>query len=126
MRGDVRHLPLDDELRGSGGGAQRLQGAICSSAWRSKTNAEALAAINQPPTAVTTHPFDTRRGEQARAATSGEQSRDTTCTSKPGCSSSLTAFFVLSAVVYAVLTAMFSNGGVEWAGVTALVMTMPA
>ena len=35
----------------------------------------------------------------------------------------LTAFFVLSAVVYAVLTAMFANGGVEWAGVTALVMT---
>ena len=30
-----------------------------------KTNAEALMAINQPPTAVTTHPFDTRRGEQA-------------------------------------------------------------
>jgi cytochrome c oxidase subunit 2 len=30
-----------------------------------KTNAEALKAINQPPTAVTTHPFDTRRGEQA-------------------------------------------------------------
>jgi cytochrome c oxidase subunit 2 len=29
-----------------------------------KTNAEALQAINQPPTAVTTHPFDTRRGEQ--------------------------------------------------------------
>jgi cytochrome c oxidase subunit II len=32
-----------------------------------KTNAEALQAINQPPTAVTTHPFDTRRGEQAPA-----------------------------------------------------------
>jgi cytochrome c oxidase subunit 2 len=32
-----------------------------------KTNAEALQAINQPPTAVTTHPFDTRRGEQAGA-----------------------------------------------------------
>jgi cytochrome c oxidase subunit II len=30
-----------------------------------KTNAEALAAINQSPTAITTHPFDTRRGEQA-------------------------------------------------------------
>jgi cytochrome c oxidase subunit 2 len=29
-----------------------------------KTNAEALAAINQAPLAVTTHPFDTRRGEQ--------------------------------------------------------------
>jgi cytochrome c oxidase subunit 2 len=29
-----------------------------------KTNAEALAAINQPPTAISTHPFDTRRGEQ--------------------------------------------------------------
>jgi cytochrome c oxidase subunit II len=29
-----------------------------------KTNAEALASINQPPTAVTTRPFDTRRGEQ--------------------------------------------------------------
>jgi cytochrome c oxidase subunit 2 len=33
-----------------------------------KTNAQALQAINQPPTAVTTHPFDTRRGEQAAAA----------------------------------------------------------
>ena len=30
-----------------------------------KTNAEALQAINQPPTAVTTKPFDTRRGELA-------------------------------------------------------------
>lgn len=30
-----------------------------------KSNAEALQAINQPPTAVTTRPFDTRRGEQA-------------------------------------------------------------
>jgi cytochrome c oxidase subunit II len=30
-----------------------------------RTNAEALRAINQPPTAVTTKPFDTRRGEQA-------------------------------------------------------------
>ena len=33
-----------------------------------KTNAEALQAINQPPTAITTHPFDTRRGEQAAKA----------------------------------------------------------
>jgi cytochrome c oxidase subunit 2 len=30
-----------------------------------KTNAEALQAIVQPPLAVTTHPFDTRRGELA-------------------------------------------------------------
>lgn len=30
-----------------------------------KTNAEALQAINQNPLAVTTQPFDTRRGEQA-------------------------------------------------------------
>lgn len=29
-----------------------------------KTNAEALQSINQPPLATTTHPFDTRRGEQ--------------------------------------------------------------
>ena len=35
----------------------------------------------------------------------------------------LTAFFILSAIVYAVLTAMFAIGGVEWAGTTALVMT---
>jgi cytochrome c oxidase subunit 2 len=33
-----------------------------------KTNAEALQAINQPPTAVKTHPFDTRRGELSRVA----------------------------------------------------------
>ena len=36
----------------------------------------------------------------------------------------LTAFFVLSAVVYGVLTAMFAHGGVEWAGMTALVLTV--
>lgn len=35
----------------------------------------------------------------------------------------LTAFFVLTAVVYAALTGVFSDGGVEWAGSTALVMT---
>ncbi|EHI13846.1 cytochrome c oxidase subunit 4 [Mycolicibacterium thermoresistibile] len=35
----------------------------------------------------------------------------------------LTAFFVLTAIVYAVLTGMFADGGVEWAGSTALVMT---
>jgi cytochrome c oxidase subunit II len=33
-----------------------------------KTNAEALQAIKQPPVAVTTHPFDTRRGELSRVA----------------------------------------------------------
>jgi cytochrome c oxidase subunit II len=33
-----------------------------------KTNAEALRAINQPDKAVTTHPFDTRRGEQSQAS----------------------------------------------------------
>ena len=33
-----------------------------------KTKAEALAANNQPPLATTTHPFDTRRGEQAPQA----------------------------------------------------------
>jgi hypothetical protein len=35
----------------------------------------------------------------------------------------LTAFFIISAVVYGVLTAMFATGGVEWAGTTALVLT---
>ncbi|HEU4360381.1 MAG TPA: cytochrome c oxidase subunit II, partial [Mycobacterium sp.] len=30
-----------------------------------KTNSEALTAINQPPLAITTHPFDTRRGLRA-------------------------------------------------------------
>ncbi|WP_299560237.1 cytochrome c oxidase subunit 4 [uncultured Mycolicibacterium sp.] len=35
----------------------------------------------------------------------------------------LTAFFVLCAVVYGVLTAVFEPGGIEWAGLTALVMT---
>jgi Cytochrome c oxidase subunit IV len=35
----------------------------------------------------------------------------------------LTAFFLLAAVVYSALTAIFGEGGVEWAGATALVMT---
>ncbi len=33
-----------------------------------KTNAEALQMIHQPPLAVTTHPFDTRRGEHSEIA----------------------------------------------------------
>ena len=35
----------------------------------------------------------------------------------------LTAFFLLSSIVYGVLTAMFATGGIEWAGTTALVLT---
>jgi hypothetical protein len=35
----------------------------------------------------------------------------------------LTAFFALATVVYAFLTAYFFPGGLEWAGVTAMVMT---
>lgn len=35
----------------------------------------------------------------------------------------LTAFFVVTTVVYAVLTAMFAQGGVEWAGTTALALS---
>jgi hypothetical protein len=35
----------------------------------------------------------------------------------------LTAFFALATVVYGFLTAYFGDGGIEWAGVTALVMT---
>ncbi|MBV9321128.1 MAG: cytochrome c oxidase subunit II [Mycobacterium sp.] len=34
-----------------------------------KSNAEALQAINQSPVAITTHPFDTRRGELSQIAT---------------------------------------------------------
>ncbi len=87
-----------------------------------KTNAEALQAINQPPTAVTTRPFDTRRGEQAGAPPQANRSEHQMHI-EARLFEFLTAFFVLSAVVYAVLTAMFAHGGVEWAGVTALVMT---
>jgi hypothetical protein len=35
----------------------------------------------------------------------------------------LTAFFVLATVLYAFCTAVWANGGVEWAGTTALVLT---
>jgi cytochrome c oxidase subunit 2 len=38
-----------------------------SAAARQQDQRQALQAINQPPTAVSTHPFDTRRGEQAGA-----------------------------------------------------------
>ncbi len=33
------------------------------------------------------------------------------------------SFFVLVAILYGALTAVFANGGVEWAGITALVLT---
>lgn len=35
----------------------------------------------------------------------------------------IAAFFVLSTVLYGVLTAVFADGGVEWAGTTALALT---
>lgn len=35
----------------------------------------------------------------------------------------IAAFFVLSTVLYGVLTAIFAEGGVEWAGTTALALT---
>src|SRR5271157_503964 len=35
----------------------------------------------------------------------------------------ISAFFVLVTVLYAVLTALFATGGVEWAGTTALALT---
>lgn len=35
----------------------------------------------------------------------------------------LTAFFALCAVGYGVLTGLYANGGIEWAGTTALVLT---
>jgi hypothetical protein len=35
----------------------------------------------------------------------------------------IAAFFILVAVLYAVLTAMFATGGEEWAGTTALALT---
>ncbi|BBY47032.1 cytochrome c oxidase polypeptide 4 [Mycolicibacterium arabiense] len=35
----------------------------------------------------------------------------------------LTAFFALAAVVYGVLTYLYANGGIEWAGFVALVLT---
>ncbi|MBO0866279.1 MAG: cytochrome c oxidase subunit 4, partial [Mycobacterium sp.] len=33
------------------------------------------------------------------------------------------AFFILTAVLYGVLTTIFATGGVEWAGTTALALT---
>lgn len=35
----------------------------------------------------------------------------------------ISAFFVFAAVLYAVLTSLYANGGVEWAGTSALVMS---
>ncbi|OBA71208.1 cytochrome C oxidase subunit IV [Mycobacterium sp. 1554424.7] len=35
----------------------------------------------------------------------------------------IAAFFVFSAVLYGILTALFATGGVEWAGTTALALT---
>jgi hypothetical protein len=35
----------------------------------------------------------------------------------------LTGFFVLASIVYGVLTSIFAPGGLEWAGVTALVLS---
>ena len=35
----------------------------------------------------------------------------------------LTGFFILAAIAYGTLTALFEQGGLEWAGTTALVLT---
>ena len=87
MRGDVRHLPLDDELRGSGGGAQRLQGV--SAAAHGGQDQRRGAGCHQPAADGRHHA--SVRHPPRRAGTLSylrPASRDTTCTSKPGCSSS--------------------------------------
>ena len=35
----------------------------------------------------------------------------------------LTGLFIIASLAYGVLTAVFANGGIEWAGTTALVLT---
>ncbi len=85
LRRDVRHLPLDDELRGSRGGSQRLQGLLAAADRRKKTNAEALhrdqPAAARGDHAPVRHP-PRRVGREAKV-------RTPQCTSKRGCSSSL-------------------------------------
>ena len=60
MHGDVRHLPLDDELRGSRGGAQRLQGVPaaahggqdqrrCAAGHRPAADGRHHASVRHPP-----------------------------------------------------------------------------
>ena len=50
------------------GGTTEWRNASLPAYQRLTRRAEALIAINQPPTAVTTKPFDTRRGEMAPQA----------------------------------------------------------
>ena len=65
-----------------------------------KTNAEALLAIDQAPVAVTTHPFDTRRGRVDRQASRLGHSMHI----EARLFEFIAAFFILSAVLYGVLT----------------------
>ncbi len=84
---DVRHLPLDDELRAARGGAQRLQGV--SGAAHRRQDQRRGAGRHRPVADRRHHPsvrHPPRRAWLLRYPR--RASRDTTCTSKPGCSSS--------------------------------------
>ena len=80
---DVRHVPLDDELRGAGRRAQRLQGLPAAAQRRQD---ECRGAHRDQPGAHRGH-HQAVRHPARRDGAPGEQVGHP-CTSKPGCSSS--------------------------------------
>ena len=87
-----------------------------------KTNAEALHG-DQPAADSGHHASVRHPPRRAGGLTSSGEQVGTPMHIEARLFEFLTAFFALAAVVYGVLTAMFADGGIEWAGVTALVMT---
>ncbi len=65
LRRDVRHVPLDDELRGPSGGAQRFQGVSAAAQPTAGPTPKHCGRSTSRRRRVTTRPFDTRRGEGA-------------------------------------------------------------
>ena len=72
---NVRHLPLDDELRGPRGDRRRSSPHTSTLAPRCETNAEAFESIGESPIATTTHPFNTSRQLSAADHSVSEQVR---------------------------------------------------
>ena len=85
LRGDVRHVPLDDELRGPGRRAQRLQG-VPAAAHRRQDQRRGVAG-HQPVTRLRSPLTRSTRAAASRRP-SAELGRDSPCISKPDCSRS--------------------------------------
>ena len=106
LRRDVRHLPLMMNSR-SGSSRRTTSRPTCRRASPERPTPRRCRRSTSHRSVISTHPFDTRRGELVAQASKGEQ----LAAYRSQVVEILCAFFVLATVVYGILTALFAPAG---------------